>query len=43
MHLRTRFPQVNVTFAHTRFSQVNGMFAQGLCHKFDLRVILFKV
>ena len=43
MHLRTRFPHVNVTFAHTRFSQVNVMFAQGTCHKFDLRVILFKV
>ena len=25
-HLRTPFPQVNVTFAHINFSQVNGMF-----------------
>ena len=24
-HLRTQFPQVNVTFAHIKFSQVNGM------------------
>ena len=26
-HLRTQFPQVNVTFAHIKFSSVNGMFA----------------
>ena len=26
-HLRTQFPQVNVTFAHIKFSPVNGMFA----------------
>ena len=25
IHLRTKFPQVNVTFAQIRFSQVNGM------------------
>ena len=27
IHLRTQFPQVNVTFSHIRFSQVNCMFA----------------
>ena len=27
IHLRAQFSQVNVTFAHIRFSQVNGMFA----------------
>ena len=26
-HLRTQFYQVNVTFAHIKFSPVNGMFA----------------
>ena len=26
-HLRTQFPQVNVTFAHIKFSSVNGLFA----------------
>ena len=26
-HLRTQFPQVNVTFAHIKFSPVNGLFA----------------
>ena len=25
-HLRTQFPQVNVTFAHIRFSHENGMY-----------------
>ena len=29
-HLRTQFPQVNVTFVHIRFSQVNGMTSQVL-------------
>ena len=26
-HLRTQFPKENVTFAHIKFSPVNGMFA----------------
>ena len=31
-HLRTQFSQVNVTFAHIRFSQENGMFALARLH-----------
>ena len=33
IHLRTQFPQVNVTFAHIRFSKVNGMFAFGRLYR----------
>ena len=32
-HLRTQFSQVNVTFAHIRFSQVTGMFALTRLHR----------
>ena len=32
-HLRTLFSQVNVTFAHIRFSQVTGMFALARLHR----------
>ena len=32
-HLRTQFSQVNVTFAHIRFSQVTGMFALARLHR----------
>ena len=35
-HLRTQLPQVNATFAHIRFSQVNGIFASFLVRAIHL-------
>ena len=46
IHFRTQFSQVNVTFAHIRFSQVNGMFALASLYRqakplFPVQAIIF--